>query len=430
MNHFGQYSTFGILMNIFAKNPALRKSEKCSLAVILKNTTVDNKFYISHMKKGIIIGAGIGGLTTAFALLKKGIDITIYEQSKEINEVGAGIWIAPNGMKVFDYLGISQDILKAGKTLEKINVVDLNGKSISAIDGNKVKSKHKFATVAIHRATLQNILASYIPKNKIVLNKKFNSYQQTGNSVSATFEDGTIAEADFLINADGIKSNARLQIHADLNLRYSGQTCWRFVSEFDLPEAESGNMYEIWSNKKGLRVGYSKINDRLIYVFITNYERAGGKDNPKTIMDDLLMLCAEFPPVIKQMIQSTKGNGILRNDLCDFKPLKKWTDGKVALIGDAAHATTPNLGQGACQAIEDAYVIAQQLSINHEVEISFKYFEDKRIKKATYITNTSWQFGQITNTSGLLKSILMGVLRMTPNSLNNKLLDKVYSLEY
>lgn len=382
------------------------------------------------MKKGIIIGAGIGGLTTALALMKKGIDVTIYEQSKGINEVGAGILLAPNGLKVFDDLGISQDVLAAGKTLNKINVVDLKGKPISTIDGKKIKEKHKFSTVAIHRAILQKILASYIPENKIVLGKKFTSYLQTENSVSAKFEDGTIAEGNFLINADGIKSNARLQLHSHINLRYSGQTCWRFVSEFDLPEAESGNMYEIWSNKKGLRIGYSKINGKQVYVYITNYEKAGGKDNSQTIVNDLLKLCAEFPPHVKQMIISTKGNGIIRNDLFDFKPLNKWTDGKIALLGDAAHATTPNLGQGACQAIEDAYVIAQQISINQNIEDGVKLYEEKRIKKATYITITSRQFGQITNTTGFIKSVLMGVLRMLPNSINEKQLDKIYSLPY
>jgi 2-polyprenyl-6-methoxyphenol hydroxylase-like FAD-dependent oxidoreductase len=382
------------------------------------------------MKKGIIIGAGIGGLTTAIALMKKGIEVTIYEQSKEIKEVGAGIWVAPNGLKVFDQLGLSQDILNAGKTLDKINIVDINGKPISQIDGSKIKEKHKFSTVAIHRATLQKILASYIPKNKIIHDKKFSSYQQTDNSIRAKFEDGTIADADFLINADGVKSNARLQIHSDLNLRYSGQTCWRFVSDFELPEGESGNMYEIWSNKKGLRIGYSKINDKQVYVYITNFEKAGGQDNTETIVNDLLRLCAEFPPLVKQMIISTKGNGIIRNDLYDFKPIKKWTDGKMVLIGDAAHATTPNLGQGACQAIEDAYVIAQQMIINQNIEEGFKMFEKKRIKKATYITNTSWQFAQITNSTGIIKSALMFILRITPNSINVKQLDKIYSIDY
>ena len=383
---------------------------------------------LEDMKKGIIIGAGIGGLTTALALMRKGIDVTVFEQANEIQEVGAGIWVAPNGLNVYDALGIATDIVKAGKTLDKINVVDIKGKPISTIDSAKIKAKHAFATVAIHRATLQSILASYIPADKIMLNKKFSSYQQSENSIIAQFEDGTIAEADFLINAEGIKSKAREQIHTGIPLRYAGQTCWRFVTELDLPE--SGNMYEIWSNKKGLRVGYSKINDRQVYVYITNFEKSGGKDNVKTIREDLLNVCDAFPPIVKQLILSTNEKSILRNDIFDFKPIKKWTDRRMALIGDAAHATTPNLGQGACQAIEDAFVIAQELSLNPDIETALKKYEEKRMKKATYITNTSWQFGKITNTSGLLKSVLMGILRLTPTSVNDKQLDKIYSLDF
>ncbi len=382
------------------------------------------------MKKGIIIGAGIAGLTAAIALLRKGINATIYEQAPEINEVGAGIWIAPNAMKVADRLGLAQEIKEAGKELERIHVVDLRNKPISFINGKNVQSKHGFLTVAIHRAQLQQILISHIPPQNIVLNKKFRSYSQTDASVTVTFEDGTMADGDFLINADGIKSNGRLQIHPDLNLRYSGQTCWRFLAEYELPEEEEHDMYEIWSLRKGLRVGYSKINDRQVYVFITSKEQAGGKDQVEKIKDNLLLLCAEFPAVIQNMISAAKAGSIIRNDLFDFKPLNRWTDGKVALIGDAAHATTPNLGQGACQAIEDAYVIAEQMALTDKVEQAFRWYEEIRINKATYITNTSWIYGQITNTSGWLKSLLINILRLTPRSVTEKQIDKIYSLNF
>lgn len=382
------------------------------------------------MKKGVIIGAGIGGLTTAIALLKKGIDVTIYEQAEALNEVGAGIWVAPNGLKVFAELGIAEDIIKGGKILDKISIVDVNYKPVSIIDGNKIKSKHGFATVALHRATLQKILASHIPSEKIVLNKKLKSYQQSDSSISAEFEDGTTANGDFLIDAGGIKSNARAQMQKELNLRYSGQTCWRFVADFDLAKEEEGNMYEIWSKKKGLRIGYSKINDRQIYVFITNYEKAGGKDDMQSLKNDLVNLCSDFPPLAKEMILSADEKSIIRSDLFDFKPLKSWTVGRMALMGDAAHATTPNLGQGACQAIEDAYVIANQLSLNNDVIAGLKAFEGKRIKKANFITNTSYQIAQMTNTSGLIKSFFMALMRMTPNMVNEKQIDKIYSLDY
>ncbi|MCS6832909.1 MAG: FAD-dependent monooxygenase [Flammeovirgaceae bacterium] len=254
------------------------------------------------VKKGIIIGAGIGGLTTALALLKKGIEVTIYEQASEIREVGAGIWIAPNAMKVLHKLGISDDITKAGKLLKEIHIVDLKGKPISVIEGNKVQRKHGFLTVAIHRSKLQQILISHLPPNKIVLNKKFSMYQQEDNSVTAIFDDGSTVKANFLILADGIKSKGRFQMYPSLNLRYSGQTCWRFITEFELPKTEENNMYEIWSDKKGLRVEYSKISDKQVYAFITNYEKEGGKDDTSNIKNDLLTLCSDFPEVVKELI--------------------------------------------------------------------------------------------------------------------------------
>lgn len=382
------------------------------------------------MKKGIIIGAGIGGLTTAIALAQKGIKVKIYERATEIKEVGAGIWVAPNGLKVFEKLGIVQDIINAGKTLKKISVVDTNNNSISTIREEDFKSVHKYGTVAIHRATLQKILASYIPTENIYLNKSFKHYHQTEKSVIATFEDGTTEEADFLINADGIKSNARLQIQSSLNLRYSGQTCWRFTTSFDLPKGEEDNMYEIWANSKGLRVGYSKIDKSRIYVFITNSVKQGGTDNQLKLKEDLLKLCEPFSSTVKGLINSVNDSEIIRTDLFDFKPISKWTDGRVALIGDAAHATTPNLGQGACQAIEDAFIIAEQLSSDKDIVTSLKNFQLKRIKKATFITNTSWLFACMTNTSGFGKTLVKQILRLTPNFINNRQLNKIYSIEY
>ena len=253
---------------------------------------------------------------------------------------------------------------------------------------------------------------------------------QTEQSVIAEFEDGTTVETDFIINAAGLKSNAREKIHPDSTLRYSGQTCWRFVTDFDLPKAVESEMYEIWSNEKGLRAAYSKINDKQVYGYITNYQSSGEPDNKQTVKTDLLKLCSDFPAIIKDLIESCNKNEIIKTDLFDFKPISQWTDGKLALLGDAAHATTPNLGQGACQAIEDAYVIAEQLSQTDEISEAFKNYQLKRIEKATYITNMSWQFAQLTNTSGFTKFLIKNIIRLTPEFISNKQLDRIYSLDY
>jgi 2-polyprenyl-6-methoxyphenol hydroxylase-like FAD-dependent oxidoreductase len=382
------------------------------------------------MKKGIIIGAGIGGLSTAIALAQKGIETIIFEQAPVLNEIGAGIWVAPNGLKIYEKLGISNEITEAGKTLNKISVVDLKQKPISVIEGYKVKEKHRFQTVALHRGVLQKILLSKIQQQKLLLGKRFTSYSQIDKKVIAAFEDGSSYEADFLIIADGIKSNGRLQLNGNTNLRYSGQTCWRFVTEFNYPKNEDGKMYEVWSNKKGLRVGYSQINAKQVYVFITHYEDAGEKDDNETLQLNLLHLCAEFPQIVNEMITNADPKKIIRTDLYDFKTISKWVDGNVALLGDAAHATTPNLGQGACQAIEDAYVISEQLALNKECNLAFVNYQSKRMYKAKYITKTSHQFAQITNTTGITKSILKALLRATPNSISERQLDKIYSIDY
>ncbi len=381
------------------------------------------------MKKGIIIGAGIGGLTTAIALAQKGIQVQIYERASEIKEIGAGVWIAPNGMQIFNKLGIAQEVASAGTKLKRISVVDLKYKPISVIDGAEIETKYQFGTIAIHRATLQQILVSKLHPDQLHLNKEFERYEQNGYNATVFFKDGSSDTADFLICADGLKSQARLQMLGIEKLRDSGQTCWRFTTTFDLPQEDQDNMYEVWANAKGLRVGYSKIDEKRVYVYITNAKKNGVSTFVGSTKNHLLGICKPFSKTLTDLIESVDEKEIIQSDLYDFKPLKKWIDGRVVIIGDAAHATTPNLGQGACQAIEDAWFLAEQLSSTNNIEVSLINFQKKRIEKATYITNTSWIFSKITNKSSFIKSIIIGLLRLIPKKINTRQLDKIYSIE-
>jgi len=292
----------------------------------------------------------------------------------------------------------------------------------------EIEAKHQFGTIAIHRASLQQILASKVHPEHLHLNKAFKHYEQNGTAVTVYFEDGSTAVADFLICADGLKSKARIQMHGPQNLRDSGQTCWRFATAFDLPKEEQDNMYEVWANTKGLRVGYSKIDDKRVYVYITNNKKHAASHIDKNIKNYLVAICKPFSKTLTDLIEAVDEKEIIQTDLFDFKPIQKWTDGRVALIGDAAHATTPNLGQGACQAIEDAWVLAEEVSANANIEKSLVNFQKRRIEKAKFITNTSWLFSQMTNTSGLMKTIVKMVLRATPAAVNRKQLDRIYSV--
>jgi 2-polyprenyl-6-methoxyphenol hydroxylase-like FAD-dependent oxidoreductase len=378
------------------------------------------------MKKGIIIGGGIGGLTTAVALLKKGIEIKVYEQAPEIKAVGAGLWMAANALQVFERLGFVKEVIAKGNEFTEVNILNIHDKIISSIDCVAIKSKFGQGNIAIHRADLQEVILNQLPENVLQKAKVFERYEQNENSVKVFFQDGTSDEADFLIAADGIHSKARQQFLPTIKLRYDGQTCWRFVSNMTLPNPQKAQ--EIWAYEKGLRVGFSQISPNQVYCYITNFQPQGGKDNKASIKEDLLRLCADFQPIVKEIIENIDPEKVLRNDIFDFAPMSKWQDKKVVLLGDAAHATTPNMGQGACQAIEDAYVIAECLAKAESVEMAFSQFQQLRIKKAHHVVKTSWMLGKVTNTSGFLKKILIFLMAMTPKSVNQQQFEKVYEL--
>lgn len=384
--------------------------------------------------EGIIIGAGIGGLTTALALAQKGIKVNIYEQAPEIRELGAGIIIAPNGLQVFEKLGLANQIIAAGRSIDQMTLTDTNGKTLSVVESAWLRTRHQFTSVSIHRGVLQKILFDAISGPKeihqtaVFLNKHFKSYSQDANGVMAYFEDGSVAEADFLIMADGIHSKGRKQMVQGSNLRYSGQTCWRFVSQIPGGGQHLNLAKEIWADGRGLRAGYTYIDDNQVYTYITDHAEPGGKDNPDTLKTDLLRRCADFPEPVQQLIKAAAAAAIHRADLYDFAPIFKWVDGKVALMGDAAHATTPNLGQGACQSIEDAYVIAEELALHERPETAFPAYQRRRMPKAHYVTKASMMLAKISNTTGWVKDLLKGIMRLTPSSINEKQFNKIYTL--
>ena len=384
--------------------------------------------------EGIIIGAGLGGLTTAIALAQKGIKVSIYEQAPEIKELGAGILIAPNGLKVFEQLGLADQIMKAGRTVDQMVLSDTKGIRLSVVESAWLKARHQFASISIHRGVLQKILFDTLNlsktthKTEVFLNKHFKSYSQDANGVTAYFEDGSVAEADFLIVADGIHSKGRQQMMPASKLRYSGQTCWRFVAQHEMAGHSLNIAQEFWANGRGLRVGYASVNGHQVYTYITDLADPGGKDDPDTLKADLLRRCAEFPVPVQDLISAASTAAIHRADLYDFAPISKWVDQKVALMGDAAHATTPNLGQGACQSIEDAFVIAEELALQKNPELAFLAYQRRRMNKAHFVTNTSFVLGKISNTTGWVKSVLKGFMRLTLRTVNEKQFDKIYTL--
>jgi 2-polyprenyl-6-methoxyphenol hydroxylase-like FAD-dependent oxidoreductase len=381
------------------------------------------------MKKIAIIGGGIGGLTTAIALQQKGFEVKVFEAAPEIREVGAGLWVAPNAINVFERLGIANAVKSAGNQLNTSYLGDHFGNVLTKIDFNKIIEKYDNGTTAIHRAKLQNILFNLIKPGSVETGKKLKNIVSSEGGIHLQFEDGTTADSTILIGADGIHSVVRKHLFGEIPLRYSGQTCWRGIAKMQLPNPKVAA--ELWGKKGGLRSSYSQINADDVYWYITEKTEKGHKINQNEIKSYLLNLVAEFNSDIQNVVQNTEKEAIIQSDLFDIKPIPNWYKGNIVLLGDAAHATTPNLGQGACQAIEDGYFLAESLSQYPSVEEAFKLYQNKRKPKADFVTKTSLQIAQVNNIGGTIGYRLRNfLLKITPQSVGEKQFEYLFRLDY
>ena len=376
--------------------------------------------------KYTIIGAGIGGLTTALAFEKKGIAYQLFEKAPVLNEVGAGIWLAPNALQVLESLDVLEEIQANGNAIDRITIGKPNLEPLSDSKQDGIHAKFGYTTVAIHRATLQKILFDKIPKEKRTLNKGFQSFKHLNSGkIAILFEDGSSVETDFLIGADGINSKVRKQLFPRSSTRYTGQTCWRGVADIVLDPEYDHRGYELWGNQ--IRFGISRIAKDKVYWFAVALAEQNSKEDSDLVKENLIEKFSEFHPLIATLISSTPLDKILKNDINDLKPLNTWYKNNICLIGDAGHATTPNMGQGGAQAIEDAHylsnIIVDETSENH-----FELFHQKRRKKVNNIVQQSWNTGKMAHWK-YGKSARNFLLQKVPKRIIEKKMIELYEIE-
>ena len=368
-----------------------------------------------------IIGAGIGGLTTALALKQKGFNVAVYESAEEIKPVGAGIVLAGNAMQIFQKLGIRERIENAGNKISFLKMTDEKFNPLSTIPLTKLEKKFGVFNIALHRADLQRILAEEVGYENIHLSKRLIRIQNR-DTLTLTFDDNSVLKAEIVIGADGIHSVVRNQLFKPVITRDTKQLCWRGVLNTELAEKYPHLAYEAWG--RGKRFGFVKMSNNTLYWFaVVN----AGMDKNTTLTE----MFREFHPDILKLISGTDKDRIYENQLLDLKPFSGWHQGNVCLMGDAAHATTPNLGQGACQAVEDGYILAKLFKSGKPVENIFADYEKLRKKKAHSIVNTSWRVGKlphIENRFGIwLRNLSM---RMIPHSLSIRQIDRIFDIDY
>ncbi len=273
-----------------------------------------------------IIGAGIGGLTTAIALHQKGFEVEVFESFAAFKPLGSGINLAINAMQVFKRLGIYETILSNANPLKSMNVVDTNFGPLSGMNLQPFEQQYGVTNAAIHRSTLQKILLEQLPAGCIKLGKRLKHVEQTDEMVTLEFEDDTNHLAEIVVGADGIHSVLRASVFNQKDLRDAAQLCWRGITNFDLPEKYKHELNELWG--RGKRFGFVSIGENRVYW----YALRNDKQN-----DPLESMFENFDPIVQAIIQSTPTDKILENQIADFKPITHWSKGRVYACWEMLH---------------------------------------------------------------------------------------------
>jgi 2-polyprenyl-6-methoxyphenol hydroxylase-like FAD-dependent oxidoreductase len=360
-----------------------------------------------------IAGAGIGGLTLAAALRRRGVQVAVLERAAQLRAVGAGLGLGPNAIKAFERLGLASAVLAVSAPIHRAAILDPHGRMLGPeVDGTRLQQQMGAPQVAIHRARLHDVLLAAAGPAFVRLGFTVAGYDQCEDRITITGQDGERVEADLVVGADGLHSAIRAQLLSDGDPRYAGYTAWRGVTPPGAVTPPS-RMSETWGRSE--RFGIADIGSGEIYWFAVADARAGGADID--VNRELLARFGTWHDPIPAIISATPASRIIRTDIVDRPPITRWHEGRVVLLGDAAHPMTPNLGQGACQAIEDAVVLDQCLATEATIESALRRYEERRVPRANAIVRASRQFGAVAQwRNPLAVWFRNAVMRLTPPS--------------
>jgi 2-polyprenyl-6-methoxyphenol hydroxylase-like FAD-dependent oxidoreductase len=377
---------------------------------------------MAHSKFNIgIIGGGIGGVAAAVALRRAGIHATVYERANELREVGAGMMLWPNATRVLKELGLLERVAALSGPNQHFLVRSSAGTILMDIG----LGHFEVPALCTRRSDLLDALISALPADRVRLGHNFEHLERQKSSVGIRFSNGVSVEHDFLIGADGIRSRVRSQslgVHEPI---YRGYTVWRGLARLK-GSVPGGSNSETWG--RGKRFGILNTGADRFTWYATANTGPDHVDSPEGRQRELLQMFAGWHEPVESLIAGTPEGVILKNGAYDLSPLKRWGQGRVMLLGDAAHPCTPNLGLGGCMALEDALVLARSFCREATPELALRRYESLRRRRTRHVQQRSLLMGHIGQWENLLiaggRRVMTGML---PAKIFERNLRKVYS---
>ncbi len=348
---------------------------------------------MSSQKKTLIVGGGIGGLSSGIALAAKGFDIEIVEIHKEFNVYGVGIIQPVNALRALDALGLADEAMRRGSPYGMVKMCSSGGHPITEVGMpaiGKLPSHNGISRKILHEILFEEALKNGVRFRMGTTVSQIDNKQQ---ALNVQFNDGEHGTYDMMIGADGMHSKIRALEFGNYKPKYTGQSVWRYAFKRH-PALDTGYIFMGKKTKAGL----IPMTADTMYMFLVTAE---GEDNPKIPEDELVprmkaWLAEYTAPMILDVIGEIKDSkGVIYRPLETLLMPAPWYKHRVILIGDAVHATIPQLGQGAGLALEDSIVLAELLASDKETSIAFEKFMDRRLARCKMIVDVSEKVGEL-----------------------------------
>jgi 2-polyprenyl-6-methoxyphenol hydroxylase-like FAD-dependent oxidoreductase len=380
-------------------------------------------------KSVLVVGGGIGGLVLARALAQLGVDVIVLERAATLRAVGAGITLGANAMRILQSLGLRAGIEAAGREMTAAAITDERGRTLAA--GDLAALEERFGKAfAIHRGALHEVLAKDLARAGRATVEVRCGVTATAialddaGAATVTLSDGSTLRPHAVIGADGLYSSVRSMVIGEHAPRYAGYTCWRWTAH--VPGGLRASV-EMWG--RGLRVGLVPLAGDDVYAFfVANAPKGTWEDRSlrrgAAVRARFAGFGGEMPRVLAAIPDDAE---LLHHDIEEIE-VPTWSRGSVGLLGDAAHAMTPNFGQGAAMAIEDAIVLARELVAHNDASTALQTYERRRRPRVDDLQRGARRLGVVAQWSGPVATWARNLaLRCAPASSSERALEKIVS---
>lgn len=344
----------------------------------------------------LVAGAGIGGLAAAVALRAAGHETLLIERAPEIRELGAGITVQINGTRALRRLGVADRVASLGAVVREASIRSWDGTVLSTDPLADLAIEYGTPCVGIHRGRLQGALLEAVTEQGLLLGKAVTGLSQDASGVTVSLDDGSTLRGSLLIGADGIRSTVRAALHGPSDPDYAGYSIWRAICA--RPASVPADIIRVYWGPS-CRFGFVPISASEVYWYCTQVEpehvESEHSRQPDDVLASLLARHHGWDAPVTDLIAATHSSALFRTPIADRPALPSWGQGRITLLGDAAHPMTPNLGQGACQALEDAVALASCLSAHGGDHVAaLRAYERLRMPRAHRVVEIARDLGR------------------------------------